>query len=173
MITNKFSTEILFNNFDILRKSKGLNKGDFNKLIRMGNVYRPNYFSIGAKLLKGITDNFPGITEEWLLTSHDANYEFPELQKLKVAESQTDYGNFGKLRRISDAPETKISELLQKTAYVLESNTLHTVAFISIIEACHHAVKGDELLKQQDEKIESLEDEIKLLQETKTPAANE
>src|ERR1035437_333122 len=78
---NKFSRDILYNNFNILRKIKHLSKGEFNKLIGVTNAFRKNYFSIGAKMLKGIQDNFPGIDEAWLLTPHDVNkpsYIVPE-----------------------------------------------------------------------------------------------
>jgi hypothetical protein len=99
-MTIKFDHDILFNNINILRKSKHLSKGEFNKLIGVTNVFRKNYYSIGAKLLTGIQRHFPGITEEWLLTPHDPNCEFSELLKLKtddqsgkISEPQAPYIN--------------------------------------------------------------------------------
>jgi hypothetical protein len=157
MITNKFSREILHNNFNILRKSKGLNKGDFNKLIRMANVYRPNYFSIGAKLLKGIADNFPGIDEAWLLTPHD------EKETHIVAESQSPY---------NVQPRVKVSELLHKAAVILESNTVYSVALKNNIEAFHHAITCEEALGLANKRIDNLAEQISEIK-TRLPAVGE
>ena len=170
-MTNKFDINILINNYDILRKSKGLNKGEFNKLIGMANVYRPNYFSIGAKLLKGITDNYPGITEEWLLTPHDPNYEFPEIQKLKQADhSDSAYVNeaqapYHQIIKISDP-------LIHKTAAILESPTIYSTALKSNIEAFHHAMTCEEQLDLANKRIDTLEDHVKAI-ETRLPKVNE
>lgn len=174
MTTNILNHKVLFNNFDILRKSKRLTKGEFNKLIGINNVFRPNYFSIGAKLLKGIQDNFPGITEEWLLTPHDVDYEFPELQKLKQAtgtnvmcetphspvfDSQSPYL---KTIRISDP-------LIQKTAAILESPTIFSTALKSNIEAFHHAMVCEEKLTVALKRIDDLEEHVKQI-EKRLPA---
>jgi hypothetical protein len=163
MITKKFDINILFNNFNILRKSKGLSKGEFNKLIGMANVYRPNYFSIGAKLLKGIQAHFPWVDEEWLLTPHN-----PDKINI-VAEPQQPYQGVS-LKRVTDNIPLKISDLIHKTSYILESDTPHKLAFVSIIEACYRAVKSEERIDEQDQKIIELEEKIKALAGSLPPA---
>jgi len=93
---NKFNINILRNNFNILCESKHLKKGDFCKLIGVSNAFRKDYFSIGPKMMKGITDNFPDITEEWLLTSHDAKEELTRINdqqiQFSIRENQRGYG---------------------------------------------------------------------------------
>jgi hypothetical protein len=79
-MTNKiFDRNVLFNNLDILRISRSMTKSAFNKLLQISNAYRSDCNSIGAQLLRGIQDNFPGIDEKWLLTPHDLmSYVYPD-----------------------------------------------------------------------------------------------
>jgi len=139
-MTNNFDIKILHNNFNILRKKKHLSKGEFNKLIGISNVFRTNYFSIGAKLLKGIQDHFPGIDEEWLLTSHDVNYEFPEVStnNIKVCEEINNYD----IRAGTDLSPSELGDLMKLTSEVLLSNTKYGKALKENIEAFHMAVNN-------------------------------
>lgn len=151
---NKFSINILHNNFNILRKSKHLGKGEFCQLMGVTNAFRTDYSSIGPKIMRGITDNFPGITEEWLLTSHDVKDEL-----LKFADQQT--------RRIIAESDTvynhtppKDSDLLIKTAQILESNSVYRNALKSNIEAFHYAITCEEKLTLANKRIDNLEEQI-------------
>lgn len=161
-MTNKFDIEVLFNNYDILRKSKHLSKGEFNKLIGIKNVFRRNYFSIGVKLLKGIQQNFPGITEEWLLTKHDKDYKLTENNKIRqvgsypISEDQPPYNH-------KTTPPT-FSQLMDKTSAVLESNTVFSEALKSNIEAFHTAIDFNEELQKSQQKIKELENTVKSIE---------
>lgn len=171
-MSNKFDINVLINNFNILRKSKGLNKGEFNKLIGMVNVFRPNYFSIGAKLLKGIQDNFPGIDENWLLTPHDIDYEFPEKQFFKQATGRSINEPSAQYTHTNATSQPgNNTDYLIKTAAILESPTIFNTALKSNIDAFHHALVCEEKLASAINRIEELE-EWKKSVEKKLPAVN-
>lgn len=153
-MANKFNIKTLHNNFDMLRKRAHLSKGEFCKLIGIVNVYRTDYSSIGAKLLKGISDHFPDIDENWLLIPHD------EKELHVVAEPQPSYGGAQKLRRITDGAPIKISELLHKAAVVLESETVYKAALTNNIEAFHYAMTCEETLGLANKRIDGMEEQI-------------
>lgn len=165
MMSNKFDIRILHNNFDILRKYKNLRKSEFCKLIGIGNAYRTDYSSLGAKLLKGIADHFSGIDEKWLLTPHNMVEElsksYPHIYS-KVAEPHEPYPQIVK---ISDP-------LIQKTAAILESSTVYATALKSNIEAFHHAMTCEEQLAGSNKRIDVLEENIKSI-EKRLPVVNE
>lgn len=150
MITNKFDHSLLFNNFNILRKSKHLSKGEFNKLIGVVNAYRSNYFSIGSKLLKGIQDNFPGITEEWLLTPHDTNYVLPEYNGTStVAESQAPYA--------SPAPIPAESPSLDVTEYYTHVSTAHLQGAQQVIQDGYDEIRSNiKKLKAKEKRLKKV-----------------
>lgn len=87
MTANKFDINILHNNFDILRASKKISKKEFCDLIGIANAYRRDFSSIGPKLLRGITDHFKGIDENWLLSKHDVDYKFNTTLNTQVNEA--------------------------------------------------------------------------------------
>jgi hypothetical protein len=164
---NKFNIGILHNNFNILRKSKHLSKRDFCKLVGVKNAFRTDYSSVGAKLLKGIQDNFPDINEEWLLTSHDVNYEFVDIQQTKrvnkIYEPQTLYSH------ARNTSVEKDSELLIKTAQILESNSVYRAALKSNIEAFHTAITCHEELAVANKRIDDLEEHVKTIEKRLPP----
>uniref|UniRef100_I2Q2M2 Uncharacterized protein n=1 Tax=Desulfovibrio sp. U5L TaxID=596152 RepID=I2Q2M2_9BACT len=58
---------------------------------------------------------------------------------------------------LASEEDWKMSEMLTKTAEVLESETIYRTALASNINAFHQAVKGDRLLAKLDERVASLE----------------
>jgi ribosomal protein S15P/S13E len=139
----------------------------------MVNVFRPNYFSIGAKLLKGIQDNFPGITKEWLLTPHDAHYIFPEIQKIKQTSHRAGTYENEPEEPYRNIQTVKISDpLIQKTAAILESSTVYATALKSNIEAFHHAMTCEEQLAVASKRIDDLEEHVKQIEKRLPKAVN-
>jgi competence CoiA-like predicted nuclease len=150
MMSNKFDIRILHNNFDILREIKHLNKGEFCELIKISNAYRRDQSTIGLKMLKGITDNFQGIDEEWLLTSHDVKNEV-----LKIKEQQSLYSKI-----TNDSSSTISDPLLTKADLILKSPTVYSTALRSNIEAFHYAITCEGKLTLANKRIDNLEEQI-------------
>lgn len=69
-MANSFNIDVLHNNFELLRSLTGLKKGAFARLIGISNAYRKDFKALGFKMVKGITDNFSGVDEEWLSSAH-------------------------------------------------------------------------------------------------------
>lgn len=166
MTAIKFDINILHSNFDILRASKKLSKKEFCDLIGVANAYRRDFSSIGPKLLKGITDHFKGINENWLLSSHDVDYKYDVMSNAPINEAPPPYGA---MPTTNDHPD--ISPLLLKTAVVLESPSIFSSALKSNIEAFHQAVTLDQkLIKAQAEivqhtdKLKDQDDRLKILE---------
>ena len=153
MALNKFNIRILHNNFDILRKQHHLKKGQFCKIIGIANAYRTDYSSIGAKLLKGIADNFSGIDEAWLLEPHDLREELLKSHYIEPAYNQTSVNE-------SWARYGENAELLKKIQHTLKSNTVYGTALKDIIEAYYAAVTCQEDLSAANKNIDKLKEEM-------------
>ena len=90
----------------------------------------------------------------------------------KVSEPEAQYQG-ASLRRVTDNIPLKISDLIHKTSYILESDTPHKLAFVSIIEACYRAVQSEEQINKQNQKIIELEEKIEALVGSLPPAVSE
>lgn len=130
---NKFNIEVLHSNFNILRKIKHLSKAEFCKMIGVANAFRTDYSSIGPKMLKGITDNYPMVDQNWLLTPHDVNYD---VKYLTVCEPLAPYPE-----KPSESVQPSNS-LLNLTAEVLDSDSVYRDALESNVKAFHEAVSS-------------------------------
>ena len=89
-----------------------------------------------------------------------------------VAEPPPPYQG-ASLKRVTDNVPLKISDLIHKTSYILESDTPHKLAFVSIIEACYRAVQSEEQINKQNQKIIELEEKIESLVGSLPPAVSE
>ncbi len=87
--------------------------------------------------------------------------KLPEHEQHKVAESQTPY-----------TPKIKVSELLHKTAVILESETVYKTALTNNIEAFHYAITCHEELAGANKRIDKLEEQINDIK-TRLPAVGE
>lgn len=96
---------------------------------------------------------------DYLITGTLPIYEQPTQ---KIAEPDAQYKSTT-LRRVTDNIPLKISDIVQKTIYVLESNTIHKYALAQAIDACYQSVCADKQLHEQEAKIKALEDKLKLL----------
>jgi hypothetical protein len=73
----------------------------------------------------------------------------PDYEPHIVAESQAPY-----------SPKVKVSDLLHKTAVILESDTVYRIALTNNIEAFHHAITCEEALGLANKRIDKLEGEM-------------
>lgn len=67
------------------------------------------------------------------------------------------------LRRGDDNSQIRISDILQKVTYIMESNTPHKNAIVMAVDACYQSVRADEKVAEQENKIQQLEEKLKLL----------
>lgn len=175
MTANKFDINILHNNFDILRASKKLSKKEFCDLIGIANAYRRDFSSIGPKLLRGITDHFKGIDENWLLSKHDVDYKFNATLNTPVNESPAAY------RETPPSTKDPSNNYLTMTAAIIGTPSIFATALKSNIEAFHSGIRlqqelaaaramltiHDEQLKSQRERMNTLEDLIRQKEDKK------
>lgn len=98
------------------------------------------------------------VNVDWLLTGggHVKNKDNA------IAEPESEYKSAA-ARRVTDNIPLKISDIVQKTIYILESNTIHKYAIAQAIDACYQSVCADKRLREQEIKIMELEDKLKLL----------
>lgn len=64
----------------------------------------------------------------------------------------------------SDTIPVRISDLLSKTAAILESQTTYSTALKSNIVAFHHAMTCEEQLDLANKRIDTLEDHVKAIE---------
>jgi len=130
-----------------LAKAINISAPDLNNRIKSGTVKQ-------LLIDHAINNN---VNIDWLLTGKGE-----ATARHKVAELAPLYEN-PPSRRVMDNKEIHISEIIQKAVYIMESNTPHKNAIAMAIEACYQSVLTDEKITEQENKIQQLEEKIKLL----------
>lgn len=98
------------------------------------------------------------ISVEWVKTGQGKMM----LEYGKVAEQNKSYAGY-------DVTPPKISDLLSKTASILESQSTYSIALKSNIIAFHHAVTCEEQLDMANKRIDTLEEHVKSIESRLPP----
>jgi len=132
-----------------LAKALKISAPDLNNRIRSGTIKQ-------LLIDHAINNN---VNVDWLLTGQGNIYNEA---KSKIAEQAPQYGNT-QMRRATDHPQIRIADILQKVTYIMESNTPHKNAIVMAVDACYQSVRADEKVAEQENKIQQLEEKLKLL----------
>lgn len=131
-----------------LAKAINISAPDLNNRIRSGTIKQ--------LLIEHAINN--NVNIDWLLTGKgQANKK-----DSGIAEPETQYHG-ASFRRVTDNMPLKISDMVQKTICILESDTIHKYAIAQAIEACYQSVRADKQLREKETKIKELENKLKLL----------
>lgn len=69
-----------------------------------------------------------------------------------IAEPPGEY-NIGHLRRVTDHPQIRIADILQKVTYILESESPHKAAIASLIDICHGMVAMEKRIRELEDRL--------------------
>lgn len=107
-------------------------------------------------------EKYLNVSSEWLMTGQG---EMMVTKNNHIAECNAVYQ-----QNSNNPPVVRISDpLIQKTAAILESQTVYSTALKSNIEAFHYAMTCEEKLAASNKRIDDLEEHIKMI-EKRLPA---